>query len=309
MTISVDLQDRAVRATVTVDGGTVHYWDYAPSRPGSASRTVLAIHGFRGDHHGLERIVEALPDSRIIMPDLPGFGMSPPFADTPHDIAGYSQFVADFLAAMDLGPETVLLGHSFGSIICSHFVAAHPGAVYPLILVNPIASPALEGPKAVLSRLAELYYLLSARLPEPLGQSLLRNGAIVRLMSITMAKSRDKQLRRFIHRQHAAYFSSFSDRDMLLEAFRASIAGTVRQVASQLTLPVLLIAGEQDEIAPLPSQHVLVSLLPAAELVVIPGVGHLIHYETPGPAARAIEDFLSRHPAPHHGPVGQGTAP
>jgi hypothetical protein len=30
---------------------------------------------------------------------------------------------------------------------------------------------------------------------------------------------------------------------------------------------------------------------------VIPGVGHLIHYETPEPAARYIRSFLKDHPA------------
>jgi pimeloyl-ACP methyl ester carboxylesterase len=309
MTISVNLRTRSVQATAIVDGGTVSYWDYPPSDPRPESRTIVAIHGFRGDHHGLERVVEALPTHRIIMPDLPGFGASPAFTSVPHDVASYARFVHGFLAALNLGPETVLLGHSFGSLVCSQFVAAHPQAVYPLVLVNPIAAPALQGPKAVLSKLAETYYVASARLPEALGQALLRNPVIVRLMSITMAKTRDKDLRRFIHGQHAAYFSSFSNRDMLLEAFRASIAGTVRQVAAQLTLPVLLIAGDQDEIAPLPSQHALLELLPSAELVVIPGVGHLIHYETPAPAAQAIDSFLSRHPVPQHRTGEEGTAP
>ena len=33
------------------------------------------------------------------------------------------------MAALGLGPDTVLLGHSFGSIVASHYVAAHPGTV------------------------------------------------------------------------------------------------------------------------------------------------------------------------------------
>jgi pimeloyl-ACP methyl ester carboxylesterase len=100
-----------------------------------------------------------------------------------------------------------------------------------------------------------------------------------------------------VHAQHSAYFSAFADRDSLLEAFKASVGGNVTDVARSLTLPVLLIAGEKDEIATLPDQHTLVALLPDAHLDVIPGVGHLIHYETPEPAAGFIRRFLKDHSA------------
>lgn len=297
--IAVDLAGRESAHILDVSGTPVHYWEYSPvSSVSTGSRTIVMVHGFRGDHHGLERVVELLPQHRIIMADLPGFGESPAFASRKHDIPGYGAFLASFLDALDLGPDTVLLGHSFGSIVTSHFVAANPGRVFPLILVNPIASPALEGPKGIMTKLAVFYYWASARLPAGLGNALLRSKLIVRVMSVTMAKTRDPDLLEFIHGQHHAYFSGFANRDMLLESFQASVGGTVREVAPQLTLPTLLIAGAEDEIATLPHQHKLLELLPDGELVVIDKVGHLIHYETPEPAAAAIIDFLERHPAP-----------
>ncbi|ALO66856.1 hydrolase [Arthrobacter alpinus] len=296
--IAVDVADRVSAHVLNVAGTPVHYWEYAATEPSAVSRTIVMVHGFRGDHHGLERVVELLPEHRIIMADLPGFGISPAFASGQHDIPGYVAFLASFLDALDLGPDTVLLGHSFGSIVVSHFVAAHPDRVYPLILVNPIASPALEGPKGIMTKLAVFYYWASAKLPAPLGNTLLRSKLIVHVMSVTMAKTRDKALLAFIHGQHHAYFSGFANRDMLLESFQASVSGTVREVATALTLPTLLIAGAQDEIATLPNQHKLLEILPQGELLVIDGVGHLIHYETPQPAAIAITAFLERHPAP-----------
>lgn len=302
--IAVDLAARVSNYSVEVDGSTVQCWEYAPTtKPRAATelgagRTIVMVHGFRGDHHGLERVVELLPQHRIIMPDLPGFGTSPAFRHSPHDVRSYSNFLGGFLTALGLGPETVLLGHSFGSIVVSHFVAAHPGRVYPLVLVNPIASPALEGPKGIMTKLAVFYYWAAAKLPARLGQALLRSKIIVHLMSVTMAKTREPALLTFIHGQHHAYFSAFANRDMLLEAFQASVAGTVREVAPALNLPTLLIAGSEDEIATLPQQHKLLELLPDAELVVIDQVGHLIHYETPQRAAGAINDFLERHPVP-----------
>lgn len=304
--LAVDLTGRATARVLEVAGTSVHYWDYAPAEPADSrvresvahTRTVVLVHGFRGDHHGLERVVELLPEYRIVMADLPGFGASPAFAHGKHDIAGYAAFLEGFLTLLKLGPETVLLGHSFGSIVASHFVASNPGRVHSLILINPIAAPALEGPKGIMTKLAVFYYWAAAKLPYPMGNALLRNRLIVYLMSITMAKTREPELLAFIHGQHYAYFSNFANRDMLLEAFQASVSGTVREVAAKLTLPTLLIAGELDDIATLPTQHTLTTLLPRAELHVIEQVGHLIHYETPAPASAAIISFLERHPAP-----------
>jgi pimeloyl-ACP methyl ester carboxylesterase len=294
---STGLQARTRAARVDLRGTGVAYWTYEPVQVTPDTRTILVIHGFRGDHHGLLRVADQLPGMRLIMPDLPGFGSSAAFTAAEHSVAGYVRFVADFIAALDLGPDTVLLGHSFGSIIASHFVAAYPGTVAELILINPIAAPALEGPKGLMTKLAVLYYEAAARLPRRPGQALLRSQLIVRVMSETMAKTRDKQLRRFIHAQHSSYFSAFADRDSLLQAFKASVGSHVSEVAGQLTLPVLLIAGEKDEIAALPDQHRLLARLPDGHLDVIPGVGHLIHYETPAAAARFIRSFLKDHTA------------
>ncbi|WP_369744500.1 alpha/beta fold hydrolase [Paenarthrobacter sp. AMU7] len=291
------LPGRTVASDIDVDGSNVAYWTYEPVTVTPKTRTILVIHGFRGDHHGLLRVADQLPEMRIIMPDLPAFGSSDPFVDDEHTVERYGQFISSFMSALGLGPKTVLLGHSFGSIVASHFAATHPHAIYPLILINPIAAPALEGLKGIMTKLAVLYYQASARLPRPLGLAILRNRAIVRIMSITMAKTKDKALRRFIHGQHDAHFSAFADRKSLLESFKASVSGHVAEVAEQLTLPVLLVAGEKDEIATLPNQYKLMERLPDARLEVIPGVGHLIHYETPVPAAEAIRTFLEEHPA------------
>src|SRR6478736_9054319 len=179
--LSAGLAARTFASTVSLDGSTVAYWTYEPLEATPDTRTILVVHGFRGDHHGLLRVADQLPDMRIIMPDLPGFGGSDAFARGPHSVERYGQFITDFMAALELGPDTVLLGHSFGSIVAAHFVADNPDAVRPLILINPIAAPALEGPTGVMTRLAVPYYKLAARLPRRPGLALLRNPLIVRV--------------------------------------------------------------------------------------------------------------------------------
>jgi pimeloyl-ACP methyl ester carboxylesterase len=143
-----------------------------------------------------------------------------------------------------------------------------------------------------MTRLAVAYYRAAAALPERAGFAVLKSRAIVRVMSVTMAKTRSRELRRFIHDQHDRYFSAFSDRDSLLEAFRASVSHDVREFAPRIDVPVLLVAAERDDITPLSAQHALVGRFPDARLEVIPEVGHLIHYEAPGDAARRILGFV-----------------
>ncbi len=276
---------RVQRRTIEAGGATTVFWEYGPVDAGT---TILAVHGFRGDHHGLEPVVAQLPDVRWIMPDLPGFGETPALARE-HTLDAYAAWLADFARAA--APGAVVLGHSFGSIVASAAVAR--GLETPrLILVNPIGAPALEGPRGVLTRLAVLYYAAGARLPERLGTWLLRTKLIVRIMSIAMARTRDKGLRRWIHDQHDRFFSGFSDRETLRQAFVTSVSHDVRESARDVAQPTLLVAAVQDDITPIAAERELRGLFPDAKLVEIDGVGHLIHYERPREAAEAIRAFL-----------------
>ncbi len=274
------------RREVEVAGAKTAYWVYGPH---DSSTTVIAVHGFRGEHHGLEPVLAYLPEVRVIAPDLPGFGETPPLPGRTHDLAAYADWLKDFAVAV--APGAVILGHSFGSIVTSAAVA--DGLETPrLILINPIGAPALEGPKGLMTRLAVWYYDLGAALPARFGTALLRNRLIVRIMSITMAKTKDRALRRFIHDQHDTYFSDFADRDVLRDAFVASVSHDVRVFAPQIDTPTLLVAAQKDDITPIAAERHLATLFPNASLVEIADVGHLIHYETPEEAAGAIRRFL-----------------
>jgi len=248
------------------------------------------VHGFRGDHHGLEDIVAELPGHyRVIVPDLPGFGESSEFIGQ-HNIENYTKFLHEFIVKVTDQPP-VLLGHSFGSILTAHYAAEYPKAITKLIMVNPIASPALKGKKAIFSHLTVFYYWLGNKLPKKAGYGLLRSKAIVLTMSALLAKTKDKTLRRKIHRGHLAHFSSFQSRRVVMESFKASVTHTATEKADRIVTPTLLIVGEIDDIAPLSGQKQLQQKLADSQLIVAPKVGHLIHHEAPDIAARAIAIF------------------
>ena len=280
------------RRSVRIAGRLTTYWEYGTETDGP---TIVMVHGFRGDHHGLEPVVAHLDGFHILSPDLPGFGESEPL-DAPHDIDAYAAWLTAFVAAVELPRPPVILGHSFGSIVVSAALAGTPLRAPRVILVNPIAAPALAGPRGILTRLAVFYYRMGAWLPEPLGFALLRNRVIVRVMSVTMTKTRDKELRRWIHDQHDLYFSAFGNRAVVLEAFKASVGNDVSEFATAIGDRTLLIAADQDDITPIEAQHRLVRRFPDATLEVLPGVGHLIHYEVPRQAADLIRSFLAEEP-------------
>lgn len=273
-------------------GGHTRYWVYGPD---TARRTIVFLHGLRGDHHGLEPIVAHLGDARIVVPDLPGFGESPPMPRAAHDVAGYAAWTRDLLAALAPAGDAVLAGHSFGSIVATAAVAQGV-TVRGLVLVNPIAQAPLAGPRSIGTRLAVLYHRLAAALPEQAGTSVLRSRAGTRVASLAMVQTPDRELRRWIHAEHDRYFDTFANRRSLLEAFHASVRHDVAESAGAVGVPTLLVVGERDGIAPLPAQRALVPRFPDARLVVVSGSGHLAHYEAPAPVARAISAFLAALP-------------
>jgi pimeloyl-ACP methyl ester carboxylesterase len=255
----------------------------------TAKKTIILIHGFRGTHHGLELIAGNLPEFKTIIPDLPGFGEGDTLNH--YNLDSYVSWLHDFISSQKLAEPPILLGHSFGSIISSAYVANYPNTIDTLILVNPIGAPALQGPKAILTQLAVLYYFIGRKLPPKLAHSWLSSKMVVNIMSNTMTNSKDKTLRQFIRDQHLTYFSRFHSPISVSEGFVTSITHNVREFAPAITTPTLIIASDNDDITPLEKQRELVTLFPHAHLEVIKNVGHLTHYETPEQVAKLIESF------------------
>jgi len=253
--------------------------------------TLIMIHGFRGTHHGLVLIAEQFRKQyNVIVPDLPGFGAGD-IIDS-HDLDSYVAWLQVFIKKQRLTEKPLLLGHSFGSIVTSAYAAKHPKMIEKLILVNPIGAPALEGQQRVLTNLAIFYYKLGEKLPEKLGRRWLGLTAVTMIMSISMAKTDDKKLRKYIHSQHRQYFSTFHSAKSVSEGFRTSVSHDVSEFAPKIKIPTLLIAGALDDVTHLSKQFALVKLFSNAKLSVIDGVGHLTHYEKPVVVANIIKRWL-----------------
>jgi pimeloyl-ACP methyl ester carboxylesterase len=63
----------------------------------------------------------------------------------------------------------------------------------------------------------------------------------------------------------------------------------------ELTMPVLVVAGELDAPYAAASARMGRLIIPS-EVVVVPGAGHACHLERPDDVVAAIEGWLARHP-------------
>jgi pimeloyl-ACP methyl ester carboxylesterase len=76
------------------------------------------------------------------------------------------------------------------------------------------------------------------------------------------------------------------------ETFRRVVTDDVQADAARLTLPVLLIYGEQDESTPIGYGEQFHQLMPDSRLQILPDAGHFVHTDRPDDVEKAIREFL-----------------
>lgn len=119
---------------LTVNGIRTNYVDI--NRKGS--KTIVILHGWASSLSFWLPVAQLLsPHWRIVLLDLPGFGLTPPIDDTP-DIPEYTQFVRSFTQKLKL-KKFILVGHSFGGQIALDYALKFPTDLINLILVAPAA--------------------------------------------------------------------------------------------------------------------------------------------------------------------------
>ena len=97
---------------------------------------LLAVHGITAHGGRFRRLAEeAWPHRRTLAPDLRGHGRST--ADAPWNVAQLVQDLADTLDAHGVAGPVDVVGHSYGGVVTLAFLAAHPGRVRRLVLLDP----------------------------------------------------------------------------------------------------------------------------------------------------------------------------
>jgi len=211
---------------------------------------------------------------RVITPDLRGHGKSP----APDGAYTMEAMARDLLALLDSLriPKAVILGHSMGGYITLAAAKIEPERFLGLGLVASQAAADTEEARQGRFKMIEK---VAAE-----GNTAVAAAMIPRLF----APGADEKI------VDAA-------RRMILTTPRAGIIGTLQAMAARenteavlakIKVPVLLLAGEHDQIIPLARSQALAAAVPGATLAVIEKVGHMPMLEDAVRTTAAIGEFL-----------------
>jgi proline iminopeptidase len=255
-----------------------------PGGPGFSSR-------YLGDLAGLDEELE------LVLLDPRGTGGSDPALDP----RGYA--IEDYASDLEelrehLGLERMrLLGHSHGGVAAIAYAARHPESVERLILASTLPR---HGP--------EQEAALQAAIETKAGESWYADALEAVEAELAGDFADGAELGELAQRMMPFYYARFGERE---RAHVESMAGgdlcadatrlwekeifehyDLRPQLASLTMPTLVIAGEEDFISGPACAAELTEGIPEPETVLLPGTGHMIFVEAPEEFRRAILSFL-----------------
>lgn len=258
--------------------GSRFAWREARPRGGS-HQVVVLLHGLGGSRISWEPQLHGLGAAATVAAwDLPGYGASPPL-DGQTSFAALADAVAAF--ADELGADQVhLVGISFGGMIAQYAAAAHPERIASLTLLATSPKFGLDGTQPEAWRAARLAPLDAGQEPVDFADRVLNALAGPSITPEAMAG----QLAAMGRITGAA----------LRRSIDCLITHDSRAVLPSIQAPTVCLVGSLDDETPVAYSQAIVDLVPGAELVVVPGAGHLLNVETPDAVNEAIRRQLER---------------
>ena len=230
--------------------------------------TYLALHYWAGSGREFDLLLPHLPaDSRVLAPDLPGFGAQAAPAGFDYSVASYADWVAQYIAEQQL-LDYVMMGHSMSGKIALALAARHPAGLRGLLLLSP--SPPTPEPISDADRAASLAAYGKPEKAEKTFHTITNRPLPAVWHEHVVADN--------LRTTHAAWDA------WLASGSREDISALMPQVQ----VPCRLLVGEDDRAIPLDAQRsqTLPLLPPGSPLVVVPGAGHLLPLEAPDLVAR-----------------------
>jgi pimeloyl-ACP methyl ester carboxylesterase len=243
-------------------------------------RSVILLHGMTSSGDSYRELMAALGDSyHLIAPDIPGFGYSE--MTTPYTIDHLVEWLAAFLQTMDL-PECLLVGHSFGGVLATHFTHAYPEDVARLVLIAPALLSTQRVPDIVMKAGVSLGLV-------DLGTTISQSRLVVPYQVKSAFYRSEQQPDAVWERRLRDYENARASADVV-----KLIAGNgVVSSLSKITQPTCLIWGEQDTVVPISDGVELAKMFPQAELCSIAECGHVPVQEKTAVVVEAINQFFN----------------
>jgi pimeloyl-ACP methyl ester carboxylesterase len=249
---------------------------------GGAGAPVVLLHGLAGAARNWRDVAVLLaPDHRVVAPDLPGHGGSPPLAGAP-GLNGFADAVAAAVDELGAAGPALVVGHSFGAHVALALAASRQDQVRALLLVAPSG---IETRRR------------SARVVV-LGSAILRPGARVAPFARRFADRpwfRRAVLRPWYvsdataisGRATRAFFAQLPAHTGLRAAARAMLDDDPRFRLDAIACPTLLLWGARDAQVPLRDGFELARRL-RAPIRAVADCGHLLIGERPDAVVDAV---------------------
>ena len=268
-----------------VNGINIHYKTYGQGEP-----TFILLHGFGASVFSWREVVEPLAQhGTVIAYDRPAFGLT----ERPLEWEGESPYgpqaqVDIVLGLMDeLGVEkAILVGNSAGGTVSMQVALQHPERVEALILVD--AAVYAGGGAPSWSR-----PILKTPQMNHVGPLIARQLQAQGVEFIKTAWHDPSKITQDIFDGYQKPLQTENWDKALWQLTVASEESGLVERLTEITIPTLVITGDDDRIVPTEQSLRLADELPNAELKVIAQSGHLPHEEKPVEFMQAVTEFLS----------------
>lgn len=231
-------------------------------------KIVVLLHGWGDRGAGLASMqAELAKNFTVVTPDLPGFGATeaPPAA---WDVTDYARFVQDFLEKLAIRSVYAFVAHSNGGAIA----------------VRGLGQGILQADRLVL--------LASAGVRSRYDGHHKAQRLLVKAGKALTTPLPDSAKRRLRRKVYDAVGSDMLVAEHLQETFKRVVTDDVQADAGKITMPILLLYGEQDKATPVRYGELFHERMAASTLEVLPGAGHFLYLDRPHETMKAIKEFL-----------------
>ncbi len=234
---------------------------------------LLLIHSLGTSLHVWDAQAQALSTSfRVIRPDLRGHGLTT-VTPGPYTVAQLAHDMRAVLDALSIG-KTHVAGLSIGGLVAQSLAAQAPDRVASLILCDTaMVIPPPEG------------WHTRAALVREKGMQALAEPVMARWVTPSfLATPEAAGLRAMLLR---------TDPEGYAGAAEAIAAADLTASSSALTVPTLILVGDQDLATPPASAEAMHAAIAGSTLIVLPNAAHIPTVETPEAVTGAMRGFLT----------------